>query len=371
MFLEENYIMWLARIDGISLRKKEEILKHFGNAEALFRASSTSVKNYCEKYRINFSNIIETREDDVLNRYLDELYKNDIKYVIKTSDDYPELLKNISDAPLGFYMIGTMPDDNNKVAIIGARKCTQYGAMNAYRFGKELAENDIPVISGMALGIDSMAHKGAIDGKGKTVAVLGCGVDIVYPPSNMGLRESIIKNGCVISEYPPQTPPYPANFPPRNRIISGLSDAIIVVESAKRSGTLITVGQALEQGRDVFAIPGNINNPMSQGTNDLIKDSAHPLTNIDDVLSVVGVLHKFSERNSEDVKINKIVKKEKYIIEPDEKIVYNCIENVPISIDEIISNTNLSIQKIQYTLTMLEIKGCIKKLAGQKYVREL
>lgn len=373
MFLEQHYVMWLARIDGISLKKKYDIINYFKSAKAFFEADSVSIKDYCKKYKINLKNVLDVKSDDILNKYLNELYKKDIKYIAYNDTTYPRLLKNIPDAPLGFYMIGNMPQENkNKVSIIGARKCTQYGAMNSYKFSKELSEKGIVIVSGMALGIDAMAHKGSIDGSGQTVAVLGCGVDVVYPPSNRNLRDNIIKDGCVISEYPPSTPPYPAHFPSRNRIISGLSDALIVVESAEKSGTLITVGQALEQGRDIFAIPGNINNKMSYGTNNLIKDCAFPLTHIDDILSVLGVLHKFHKNNKKEQNIIKSNKNNNIenIIEPDEKTIYSYIDDA-ITIDEIVLKTNFNVQKVQYALTMLEIKGYVQKLAGQKYIKKL
>ncbi len=377
--IEENYIMWLARIDGISIRKKLEILEYFKTAKDFFYASISEVRTFCEKNRINVKNILDVKNETIIEKYINELYKHNINFICQNNKSYPTLLKNIPDAPLGLYIIGDMPDDTyNKVGLIGARKCTQYGAMNAYKFGKELGQNNVVVVSGMALGIDSMAHKGALDGNGKTIAVLGCGLDIVYPPSNKGLRDEIINNGCIISEYPIGTPPYPANFPTRNRIISGISDAILVVESAKKSGTLITVGQALEQGRDVFAIPGNINSVMSEGTNNLIKDCAFPVTNVDDILSNLGILYKYSkdnnfiDNNNTDIyNIKEKSENTKNLLAPDEKIVYACIKESPVTIDEIILKANINIQTAQYILTMLELKGYIQKIAGQRYIRAL
>ena len=324
-------------------------------------------------------NILDVKNEAIIEKYINELYRHNINFICQNNKSYPTLLKSIPDAPLGLYIIGEMPDDTyNKVGVIGARKCTQYGAMNAYKFGKELGQNNVVVVSGMAMGIDSMAHKGALDGNGKTIAVLGCGLDIVYPPSNKGLRDEIANNGCVISEFPIGTPPYPANFPTRNRIISGISDAILVVESAKKSGTLITVGQALEQGRDVFAIPGNINSAMSEGTNNLIKDCAFPVTNVDDILSNLGILYKYSKDNNfidnNNTDIDNIKEKSentKNLLAPDEKIVYACIKESPVTIDEIILKANINIQTAQYILTMLELKGHIQKIAGQRYIRAL
>ena len=371
--LEDNFIMWLARIEGISIKKKWDILEHFKSAKEFFYSSISEIRFFCDKNRININNILSIKSEALIENYIKEIEKYNVKFISKDNNDYPELLKCISDAPLGFYMLGNMPkDEYNKVSIIGARKCTQYGAMCAYKFGKELGESNVVVVSGMAMGIDSMGHKGAIDGGGKTIAVLGCGLDIVYPPSNLKLRDDIVNNGCVISEFPIGTPPYPANFPIRNRIISGISDATLVVESGKKSGTLITVGQALEQGRDVFAVPGNINNAMSEGTNNLIKECAFPATNVDDILSNLGILNKYIDlKNQQNNNITEKSENIKNLLAPDEKIVYACIKESPITIDEIILKANISIQTAQYVLTMLELKGYIQKLAGQKYIKAL
>lgn len=376
---EKDFIMWLARIDGISTRKKWDIIKYFKGAKNFFYADVSEIRLFCNKNRININNILDVKREEIIEEYIKEIEQCKVRFICEDDKDYPELLKDIPDSPLGLYIIGDMPKDTeNKVGVIGARKCTQYGAMNAYKFGKDLAINNVVVVSGMAMGIDSMAHKGAIDGGGKTIAVLGCGIDIVYPPSNEGLREDIIKNGCIISELPLKTPPYPANFPMRNRIISGISDAVLVVESAKKSGTLITVGQALEQGRDIFAIPGNINNPMSEGTNNLIKECAFPATNVDDILSDLGIIYKYSKDNfynkDENIKIEKNKEKIdniKNLLAPDEKIVYSCIKDSPITVDEIMINAKIDIKTVQYVLTMLELKGYVQKLAGQRYIKSL
>lgn len=205
--------------------------------------------------------------------------------ILKLGDkNYPEKLKNIYSKPHVLYMIGDEKILNNQsIAIVGCRKCTRYGAKNAYQFGFELAKKGITVISGLARGIDTFAHIGAVKAKGKTIAVLGCGLDIIYPSENEGIYKEILKNGgLIISEYPLKTKPEKHHFPARNRIISGLSDGVLVIEAKERSGTLITVEHALEQGKDVYAVPGNIDSDNSYGTNELIKEGAIPVTNIED-----------------------------------------------------------------------------------------
>lgn len=366
MFCEEDFLMWLSRIEGVSLKKKFDLLEYFNCAKNIFYADDLLIKKFCVENKINPNNIIDYKQDYLIERYINELKSKNISFISIFHKSYPNLLKNISDPPIGLYVLGEMPKQSfKKVAIVGSRKCTQYGASNAYRFGREMAENNIVVVSGLALGIDSMAHKGAIDGGGLTISVLGCGVDIVYPPSNRHLRDEIIENGCVISEFPPDTPPFPANFPLRNRIISGVSDSIVVVEAAKRSGTFITVGQALEQGRDVFAIPGNINNSMSQGTNELIKNGAFPLTEINDILQSFG--NSYQTISTDPLKEDKIIKS----LSEEENLIYSLLSSEAISIDELINISNLSIQIVQFNLTMLELKGYIKKLSGQKYIKNI
>ena len=208
--------------------------------------------------------------------------------IIKIKDkNYPEKLMHIYAKPQVLYVLGNVELLNEKaIAIVGCRNFTEYGRINAYKFAFELAKQGICIISGMAKGIDTFAHLGALDAKGKTVAVLGSGLDEVYPSENMWLYKDIIrKNGAVITEYPIGTKPAKPNFPIRNRIISGLSEGVLVIEARRRSGTMITVNHALEQGKDVYALPGNIFSDNSYGTNMLIKEGAIPVTEVNDILS--------------------------------------------------------------------------------------
>ena len=214
------------------------------------------------------------------------LDKSKIKTIKLEDSTYPEKLKEIYNPPKTIYLIGNEKLLNQKsIAIIGCRECTRYGAENAYKFGYELAKENICVISGFAKGIDTYSHKGAVSAKGKTIAVLGCGLDIVYPPENMELyKQILIQGGAIISEYPLGSKPEKYHFPERNRIISGLSSGVLVIEAKKKSGTMITVDFALEQGREVYAVPGNISSENSYGTNELIKEGATPVTSINDMI---------------------------------------------------------------------------------------
>ena len=207
-----------------------------------------------------------------------------IRIIKKEDKAYPELLRNIKDPPKELYCIGDIRLlAGKKLAVVGSRKCSEYGRTTAMRIGETAARNNVTVVSGMAKGIDRFAHLGALKAGGKTIAVLGCGVNICYPKENRELYERIASQGLLISELPPDTPPAPYTFPQRNRIISGLSEAVTVVEAGTGSGALITAESAASQGRDVFAVPGNINSQYSLGTNKLLTDGATPIAVIDDI----------------------------------------------------------------------------------------
>ena len=214
------------------------------------------------------------------------LNKNKIKIIKIEDKDYPEKLKNIYNPPKELYVLGNEKILNETaIAIVGSRNCTKYGAQNAYKFAYEIAKRNICVISGLAKGVDAYSHKGAVLAKGKTIAVLGCGLDVIYPSENFELYKKIVQaGGTIITEYPLGTKPKRYNFPERNRIISGLSEKILVIEAKERSGALITVDYALEQGKDVYAIPGNITSLNSVGPNELIKEGAFIVTNIQDIV---------------------------------------------------------------------------------------
>lgn len=214
------------------------------------------------------------------------LNKSKIKIIKIEDKDYPEKLKNIYNPPKELYVLGNEKILNETaIAIVGSRDCTKYGAQNAYKFAYEISKRNIGVISGFARGIDAYAHKGALLEKGKTIAVLGCGLDIIYPSENFELYKKIVQvGGAIITEYPLGTKPEKYHFPERNRIISGLAEKILVIEAKERSGALITVNYALEQGKDVYAIPGNITSLNSVGPNELIKEGAFIVTNIQDIV---------------------------------------------------------------------------------------
>jgi len=270
---DRPYLFWLVSVPWIGQGPIPKILNAFGSAKEAFEASDEELLKRSGSKQVN--ELIKYRKENNIFRKYDEFLSSDMKLSFLWEDDYPERLKNIPDPPIGLFYYGQLPENNKlSVAIIGARQCSPYGVKTARELGEELGRNDVNVISGMAFGIDGVSQKAAIKAGGKSYAVLGCGADICYPESNSDLYEMLMENGGIISTYPPGTPAVSRYFPPRNRIVSGLADAVVVVEARARSGTLITVDMALDQGRDIYAVPGRIGDELSAGCNGLIGHGA-------------------------------------------------------------------------------------------------
>ncbi len=274
---------------------------------------------------------------------------------------YPKRLKPLKGAPKKLYVAGKMPaEDRLTVAIVGARECSQYGRSMAKELGKALALCKVQVISGMARGIDGAAQMGALEAGGESFAVLGCGVDVCYPREHRKLYEKLLERGGILTEQPPGMQPLPQFFPARNRIISGLSDVVVVIEAKEKSGSLITADQALEQGKDVYALPGPVNSNLSRGCNQLLKQGAGVIVSVEDFLEELQIscLEKI-EKNIEN----------KNSLESEEKLVYTCLDLYPKSPAEIAEGTGLPIARIMSVLFELEWKGYIQEIAKNYYVR--
>ena len=374
---DEIYMLWLSSLlPQLGSRKLNDLLTRVGSAREIFTSSPSLLRSQTYLTDNALSAIIKNRDLNYIETILQDMESKKMAYLSRNHDRFPTLLASIPDPPIGIFYIGELPADaTNKIAIIGSRRCSEYGLLTARLLAKPLAENSIVVVSGMAKGVDSMAHRGAIEGGGKTIAVLGSGADICYPAENRHLRDAIIENGCVLSEYPPGRRPTAAFFPARNRIISGLSRAIIVAEAGKKSGTLITVDQATEQGRDVLAVPGNIVSPLSAGTNLLIREGAIPVTDYTDVLFALGLSHKKDTANLDnqyahgsgvsDKARNDVINS----LAPEEKLVYDSLAYEPVSFDSLILSTKLASSTLHYLCTTLELKGLIKKLPGARYIK--
>ena len=340
----DDKLFWL----GFYLKERNifKVIKYF--EEGINIKEILKFKNYSE------DEIITLAEEE-----LDKAKKQETKILFIKEKEFPERLKTISYAPLFLYVKGNLWQNKNFIAIIGSRKPTPYGKEVAYKFSKNLAEKGIGIVSGLARGIDSISHKGALDGNGYTIGVLGCGVDIIYPAENRELFERIIKNGgAVISEFPFNIRPRKENFPMRNRIISGLSEGIVVIEAGKKSGTLITAKWALNQGREVFAIPGSIFSSQSEGTHYLIKQGANVVTSPEEILDYFG-WKKENTLSDEHPEIE---------ITDDEKEILSLLSPYPQHIEEIFTKVNKPPFEVLSILTELELKGLIENLPG-KYVK--
>ena len=290
--LEKNrYWIWLSLIEGLGAIKKKKLLEIYKTPEKIYKLDKDQlleIQGIGEKLA---DNILNEKTRAIVPKHIEYMQKNNIDIINTDVESYPQQLKNIYDAPISLYIKGNKEILNNKaLAIVGCRQASDYGKKAAKYFAYNLAKNNFNIVSGLAKGVDSYAHVGSlcVENKqdcGKTIAVVGNGLDTIYPSENSKLAEQIIKSGgAIISEYPLGTKPDKMNFPARNRIISGISNGIIVVEAKEKSGTLITVDFALEQGRDVFVVPGNINSDNSVGTNDLIKQGAKLVTTYKDII---------------------------------------------------------------------------------------
>ena len=281
----KRYWIWLSLIKNLGSKRKLRLLEFYKTPEEIYKLTKEELLNINGIGEAIANDIMISKNEKILNDHIKYMNENNIKIININEREYPQALKEIYDPPISLYVKGNIEKLNNKnIGIVGCRECTEYGKKSAEYFAYNLSKQNINIVSGLAKGIDSYAHLGSLN-TGNTIAVLGNGLDIIYPKENLELANEIIKRGgTIISEYPCGTKPDKMKFPARNRIISGISKGVIVVEAKEKSGTLITVNFALEQGRDVFVVPGNINSINSVGTNDLIKQGARLVTTYEDVI---------------------------------------------------------------------------------------
>jgi len=339
------------------------LLSAFGSPENIFQMSASELKQVEDIGETRAKNIVSFNQWDIIDREIEKAEKSRVQLIPRNDRAYPEMMKRIHGAPTVLYVKGELKDtDRYAIAMVGSRISSNYGMQIAERMGHKLSASGLTVVSGMARGIDSVSHKGALKAGGRTIAVLGSGLDVPYPPENRRLMNEIAVSGAVISEFPFGTLPNKENFPRRNRIISALSLGVIVVEAALDSGSLITVAYALEQGREVFAVPGNITSRNSKGTNDLIKKGAKLVESAEEVLDelspqIKGILRE-EKMNSE---------KSLPVMTDDEKTLYNYLNNEPKHIDSIIREINMPTSRALSILLNLELKGIVRQLQGKHF----
>ena len=355
---EDAYWLAFSNVRGIGAVRFRKLLNFFGELSVAWQAerSELIIAGLTEKA---VDQVLETRKTLKPENLDVDLKRKGIKYLTWNSPDYPRYLLEIAQPPPVLYYIGDiLPEDDLAVAIVGTRNVTKYGKQITNDTASYLAGSGITVVSGLARGVDGIAHQAAIEAGGRTFAVLGSGVDVIYPPEHRKLAREIVQHGAVISDYPPGTKPDGINFPPRNRIISGLSRGTVVVEAGERSGALITAKFALEQGRDIFAVPGSVLSQMSKGTNQLIAEGATPMTNPVVITDTLELARTGKERKTEQIEISAI-----------EKNILRVLGDESLHIDEICARTSLTIEKLTAELTMMELKGIVQRENGMEYSR--
>jgi len=368
--------IWFSLINGLNNLNLQKLLSACGGAENLWNA--TKIEHVPEfltcatnKEGQNLvGNIIREDLRDQAYKIFEECNKKKVQVIFPSSANYPSLLEYIVDKPMVLFVRGILKREENLLAIIGSRTATSYGLDIAYSYARRLAENGITIVSGMARGVDTYAHAGALKGKGRTIAVLGCGVDVVYPKENIGLMERIAENGAVISEMPPGARPTRFSFPQRNRIIAGMSAGVFVTEAGPDSGTRITVDHANEYGKDVFAVPGEITRTNFFGTNKMLKEGAHFVTTPEDIILELKNQYQYPAGLLEhgnfniDFGVPEAIKSELSEVELD--IVKN-LELETMHIDQLLRNMKLEFGEIYVWLLMLELKGVVLQLPGRFY----
>ena len=355
-----KYEYWFAAAAGIGLAKRMRLLELFGSAKQLYHTEEKELlKTGVDSETATL--LIQSRQKWQLDKEWEKLEERHIHMVTVEQGYYPRKLSRIAAAPYALFYKGALPDEEQKtLAIVGARNCSEYGRYLATEIGAAAARAGLQVISGMALGIDGAGHSGAIREHGITHAVLGCGVDCCYPRQNRSLYEALCLHGGVLSEFVPGTPPLPQFFPRRNRIISGLSDVVVVVEARERSGSLITADYALEQGKDVYAVPGRVGEQLSAGCNRLIRQGAGIVISIEDFfkeLQVAGISQPPEQLPA------------KKILEKDACLVYSVMDLQPKSISELVEKTGLQVDRVCSILIGLENVKMIREVSHSFYVR--
>ena len=366
---ERDYEYWIAGIMGVDPAKRRLLRESVKTAEEVYYMEEKQMRKMRFLTEGDCGAILKARRQEDFGEAAAAMEEKGIRLITFRDPEYPKSLLEIPDPPYAVYVKGALPEEGKRrAAVIGARRCTPYGEKYAIDFGRVLAEHGVDIISGMARGIDGMGHRGALLGKGKTYAVLGSGADVCYPREHIGLYVDILEQGGgILSEQPPGTPPLPKNFPSRNRIISGLSDAVLVMEAGEKSGSLITVDFALEQGKDVYALPGPVNSILSNGCNSLIRQGAGILLSPEDLLREwePGGIQTGTDDPDAGAAGDKIEK----VLESEEKLVYACLGLFPKGIGQIAAETKMEARAVTELLVSLQLGGHIREISKNQYIR--
>jgi DNA processing protein len=353
---ELRYYLAFSLIRGVGRVTLGKIKDHFGSLEEAWSAGALSFKEAGVEDGV-IEEIVKSRSLISPEAEIEKLARNAVQAFTPFDEGYPKLLREIHDYPPVIYVKGKLVPDELCLAVVGSRQPTVYGRQVAEEITTELARSGITIVSGLARGIDSIAHRTALEAGGRSIGVLGSGVDIIYPPENKLLAQEIVKNGALVSEMPLGTSPKPEYFPRRNRIMSGLATGVLVIEAKEKSGALITASLALEQNREVFAVPGSIFSPNSKGTNRLIQEGAKLVSKASDI---------FEE-------LNLVTTQPEILVEvpadPSEASIFERLSREPMHVDEICRLSQLPISTVTSTLAMMELKGLVKQVSPMNYVR--
>jgi DNA processing protein len=359
---QRYYWFALQTVPGIGPRRYSVLVRRFGSPQAVLEASQNELKRVPDIGE-KVIQAIQTQVDwDAAEKQLETLDKTGATFITMLDPAYPEDLKRIYAPPPFLLLKGSLlPSDQDAVAVVGSRVCTSYGRQITEKLTRGLVDAGLTIVSGLARGIDSCAHRSAIKSGGRTIAVLGCGLDVVYPPENEKLYEEIAGSGAVVSEFLFGLIPDKFNFPARNRIISGLSKGVIVIEAGKASGALLTAQHAIDQNKDVFAVPGNIDSAASAGTNELLKQGAIPVTSPADVLLALG-RHPNQKQAPRPQPVPQLPE--------NEQVVYSMLSNQPQQIDALCHRLSKPVPEVLASLFSLEMSGLVKQLPGKLFLRD-
>lgn len=359
----EETLAWI-RLNraGLSPQRQRQLLDAFGSPEAIFSASDSAILRLHGFSEIHLSKIRQAQKDAQPERDLWKLERIGGWLLTIFDERYPPLLRRLPDAPPCLYVLGTVEEaDEKAIAIVGTRRPTDYGRRTAHRIASEISASGFTVVSGLAEGIDTAAHKGALDSGGRTFAVLGCGLDVIYPKSNKELARQIADNGAILTEFPLGTKPQPWHFPQRNRIISGASLAVVIVEAPVNSGALITADWAAEQGREVFVVPGPVDQPSFEGNHKLLREGARVFTSVADMLDELGITVAPKPTRQGQLKLPDL--------SPTETRVWSTLTVDWKHADDIVRESRLTAGDVLSALTLLELKGLVERADGNRYRR--
>lgn len=361
---EKAFWAWMASVNGMTPTRFRRLLALYGSAERVY--ADFDLRGRAILGERAYLEMVSARKGAYFDALMEKMQRSGMQAVCLGENAYPPLLAHIGDPPPALFVRGRADlSDLRTVAVVGARRATRYGLKQSERFGRELAQAGVTVVSGMARGTDTAAHVGTLAGGGRTIAVLGCGADVVYPPENVQLFERVIESGgSIVSEFPPGMEPLSQNFPRRNRIISGISAAVLVTEAARGSGAMITAQLALEQGRDVYAMPGPVDAPMSEMPLQMLTEGAYMARNAADILNR-------QRWEMPDTQLSFITDtfdgKLAPTLSTDEQTIADLLQNEPLSFDELLAQSGFTTEKLNMLLTTMEIKEIMKQLPGCMY----